>query len=93
MIIDINRDKRVLTSPHESNHIAKMNWVKIKRHIIIKYDYSLSNYNYRTLPPPFISQSKNLNCWTDPKSNSFPSDHYNIEKYFKILLISFAIIS
>ena len=35
-----HRDKWVLTGPHEGNHIAKMSWVKIKRHVMIKYNYS-----------------------------------------------------
>ena len=35
-----HRDKWVLTGPQKGNHIAKMSWVKIKRHVMIKYNYS-----------------------------------------------------
>lgn len=35
-----HRDKWILTGPHKGNYIAKMSWVKVKRHVMIKHDYS-----------------------------------------------------
>ena len=35
-----HKDKWVLTGPHDGIHLAKMSWVKIKRHVMIKHDYS-----------------------------------------------------
>ena len=35
-----HRDKWILTGPQKGNHLAKMSWVKIKRHVMIKHDYS-----------------------------------------------------
>jgi RNA-directed DNA polymerase len=33
-------DKWVLTGPQEGNHLTKMSWIPIRRHAMIKYNYS-----------------------------------------------------
>ena len=35
-----HRDKWILTGPQKGNNLAKMSWVKIKRYVMIKHDYS-----------------------------------------------------
>ncbi len=34
-----HRDKWILTGSQKGNPLAKMGWVKIKRHVMIKHDY------------------------------------------------------
>ena len=56
-----HRDKWILTGPNDGICIAKMSWVKIKRHVMIKHDYSpydatkadyfeLRNLKYKKMP-------------------------------------------
>ena len=35
-----HKDNWILTGPNEGNHLRKMSWTSIKRHIMIKFNHS-----------------------------------------------------
>jgi len=53
-----HKDNWVLTGPNQGNHLIKMSWTHIKRHIMIKFNYS----PYDKLKTDYFKNRKNSYC-------------------------------